>query len=232
VVSGPPYLQFYIGDWLKDPQLSLCSPASRGVWIDLICRLYELNQGGKITATAQQLARLCRSSDVEIHAALKELQTTNTADIYEREGSYTVVCRRMAKAAELSAKRKQAGIKSRANREANPYQNPENEIEISTDVALERVREFARGEGIGEKDADWFFYKCEGNGWTNGGEPIRDWKATIRQWWRTGKIFPSHRAQRTFGFGIPQQPDPRKEKLEREMEEAERRYRHDQARAN
>ena len=81
-----PYIPLYVGDWLKDPQLSLCSPATRGVWIDLICRLHELGQGGKITANAQQLARLCRSSDADIHAALKDLQTTDAAEVSERDG--------------------------------------------------------------------------------------------------------------------------------------------------
>ena len=47
---------------------------------------------------------------------------------------------------------------------------------------LEEVREFAKGEGVSESDADWFFYKCEGNGWTNAGKKIRDWKATFRSW--------------------------------------------------
>lgn len=32
-----PWLKFYPGDWLKEPSLTVCSPATRGIWIDLIC---------------------------------------------------------------------------------------------------------------------------------------------------------------------------------------------------
>lgn len=41
-----------------------------------------------------------------------------------------------------------------------------------------------------EADAQWFWHKCEGSGWTNGGRPIRDWKATLRSW-RAARYVPS-----------------------------------------
>ncbi len=149
----------------------------------MICRLHELDQGGQITANAQQLARLCRCSDVEVSAAIMELRTTDSAEVYERDGVYTVICKRMRKAAELSAKRKQAGSKSAANREQTPEYEGEDESS-----SLARVREFSRGEGIQESDADWFFYKGKGNGWMNGGKPILDWKATLRSWKRANYL--------------------------------------------
>lgn len=37
-----------------------------------------------------------------------------------------------------------------------------------------------------ESDATWFFHKCEGNGWTNGGRPIKNWKSTITSWKAAG----------------------------------------------
>ena len=216
-----PYIPLYVGDWLKDPQLSLCSPATRGVWIDLICRLHELGQGGKITANAQQLARLCRSSDADIHAALKDLQTTDAAEVSERDGIYTVVCRRMRKVAEISIKRQQAGNKSAANRE----QTPDNENESGTE-GLERVREFCKADGITMQDAEWFYHKGRGNGWTNGGKPILDWKATLRSWKRAGYL-PSqknakHQSKPTaVDYKRNYLPPPR-EPTDQEFEEARR----------
>lgn len=193
-MPNQPYIPLYVGDWMKDPKLSLCSPATRGVWMDMICRLHELNQGGKITANVQQLARLCRCSDVEMQAAIVELQTTDSAEVYERNGSFTIVCRRMKKAAELSAKRKQAGSKAHSNREAAP----DNEGEDGNE-GLERVRDFAKLKGISEKDADWFYWKGRGNGWTNGGKPMLDWKATLLSWQRAGYL-PSQRQRNNGQF--------------------------------
>lgn len=40
--------------------------------------------------------------------------------------------------------------------------------------------------GLPADDGVWFFDKAEGNGWKNGGAPIKDWKATIRAWKRAG----------------------------------------------
>jgi hypothetical protein len=41
-----PSFQFYPGDWLKDPALRCCSPAARGVWIDLLCLMFEATERG------------------------------------------------------------------------------------------------------------------------------------------------------------------------------------------
>lgn len=60
---------------------------------------------------------------------------------------------------------------------------------------LEEVKAFCKELNLPESDATWFFYKCEGTGWTNGGHPIKDWKATIRAW-RAALYLPSQKADR------------------------------------
>lgn len=46
-----PSFQFYPGDWRKDPNLSRCSHAAKGVWIDLLCLMFESDERG-VLATA------------------------------------------------------------------------------------------------------------------------------------------------------------------------------------
>jgi hypothetical protein len=41
-----PSFQFYPGDWLTDPKLNLCSPATKGVWIDLLCHMHLSDERG------------------------------------------------------------------------------------------------------------------------------------------------------------------------------------------
>ena len=36
-----PSFQFYTGDWMSDLKLRRCSPAARGVWIDILCALHD-----------------------------------------------------------------------------------------------------------------------------------------------------------------------------------------------
>lgn len=50
----------------------------------------------------------------------------------------------------------------------------------------EEVAEFCKSIGLPVTDAEYFFNKCEGCGWTNGGKPIKDWRATIRSWKAAG----------------------------------------------
>jgi len=169
--------------------------------------MHELDQSGQLCGTTEELSRLARCSTAEFVAALTDIQNKRAGEVIQRNGSWTIANRRMKRESDTREKRRKAGSiggsKTQEGREANPYQNRDNDI--GSEEAKERVRGFAKGEGIGEKDADWFFFKCEGCGWTNSGQPIRDWKAVIRTWWRAG-YFPSQRlsngsnnGQRQFG---------------------------------
>jgi len=104
-----PSFQFYPGDWMKDPNLSMCSPATRGIWTDLLCVVFELRHGGQVTGSAEQIARACRCTVAEFVAAAEELRVTKTADISERDGKFTVKSRRMERDLRLSAERAQSG---------------------------------------------------------------------------------------------------------------------------
>ncbi len=179
-----PHIPLYTGDWMKDTELSLCKPATRGVWIDLLCAMHDRNRCGELRGTSEQLSRLARCSPVDVENALTDLQTTGAALVEHRNGSWMVANRRMRREADTREKRALAGSiggsKTKASREQTP--------DIDNDNGLERVREFSREKGIKERDADWFYWKGKGNGWTNRGEPIRDWKATLLCWFRAGYL--------------------------------------------
>ena len=50
-MSKLPAFQFYPGDWLKDPNLRRCTHAAKGVWMDLLCLMFESEERG-VLATA------------------------------------------------------------------------------------------------------------------------------------------------------------------------------------
>jgi len=80
--------------------------------------------------------------------------------------------------------------------------------------SLDEVKAYAKTQGIGDRDAAWFFDKCEGNGWTNGGRPIKDWRATLRSW-KNGNYLPSQKVTKAGDRPRPKTPS------EVEAEEAE-----------
>jgi hypothetical protein len=90
-----PYIQFFIGDWLKDPELSMCSPLTRGIWIDALCAMHERDRVGELSGTPEQLARVCRCSPVELVQAADELSASGAADVTHRNGKVTLINRRM-----------------------------------------------------------------------------------------------------------------------------------------
>lgn len=90
-----PYIHLYKSDWKNDPALSLCSPATRGIWADLLFAMDDLDRTGLITGTAEELARTCRCSELQMRDAIAELNRTKAADVMERNGTFTVINRRM-----------------------------------------------------------------------------------------------------------------------------------------
>jgi hypothetical protein len=74
-----PGFMFYHGDWMKDPALSICSAAARGVWMDVICLMFESPKRGFLITengipwTLEQIAVCTRGDWQENLACLKEL---------------------------------------------------------------------------------------------------------------------------------------------------------------
>lgn len=72
---------------------------------------------------------------------------------------------------------------------------------------MEQCAAYAVSRGLLASDGEWFWEKCEGNGWKNNGHPIVDWQLTICSWKRIG-VFPSQKQSSRNGagrlpFGVP-----------------------------
>lgn len=64
-----PAFQFYPADWRKDANLRRCSPAARGVWMDVLCVLHDSDEYGIVRWPLKELASAAGASI----AHLKEL---------------------------------------------------------------------------------------------------------------------------------------------------------------
>lgn len=114
-----PAIMFYTGDWLKDPELSLCEPATRGIWIDLLCAMHELDRCGQVSGTPEQLSRLARCTSVQMSAAIAELKATKAANVTERNGIVTIANRRMQVEYKKRVGVRERVYKHRGKRESN-----------------------------------------------------------------------------------------------------------------
>lgn len=53
-----PSFQFYPGDWQSDLKLRRCSPAARGVWVDILCAMHDSDDGyGLLRWPLREIAR-------------------------------------------------------------------------------------------------------------------------------------------------------------------------------
>jgi hypothetical protein len=209
-VAKLPSFQFYPGDWQKEPTLRRCSKAAKGVFVDMLCLMFECEERGVLSSAGKPWA------DPEIAAAIGGDISENLSCITElvdkgvvsRSPTGAIYCRRMVReeskrrqGAERASRYRNARSNAPITLKSRPY--TEDEVE-NEDEKIERgrgrVREYATSLGAGERDADWFFFKGESSGWTNGGRPIFDWKATFRTWWLRG-FFPSQEKSKPSSNG-------------------------------
>jgi len=81
-----PAFQFYVKDWLCDPELRLASVLSRGAWIDCLCFMWENSQRGKLTATPLKFSKLISGSLDEALHFLNDMNDCEFGDIEVPEG--------------------------------------------------------------------------------------------------------------------------------------------------
>lgn len=98
-----PAIMFYTGDWMKDPHLAMCSPATRGIWIDMLCLMHENSESGRLDGDLGGLARACRCTPEQLHDALRELHEYKAAEVTvlpddtESYQPVTILSRRMVR---------------------------------------------------------------------------------------------------------------------------------------
>lgn len=151
-MSKQPAFLLYKGDWKRAPELSMCSPATRGIWIDLICDMHDMKRS-TITGSAALIARMCRASESEVVSALEELRLTEAAAVTHTDGVYAITCRRLNKEFQTSEARSKA-VQTR-------YKDPTSEVtksiqtiedEDDNEIALEGIYSLYPRK-VGRRDA-------------------------------------------------------------------------------
>lgn len=108
-----PAFQFYPADWRKDPALSACSLAARGLWIELMCIAHEADQYGVLTVNGKpmsnaQIARMVGETPKALERLLTELEE---AGVFSRNEEGAIFSRRMVKDEAIRSVRAEAGKK-------------------------------------------------------------------------------------------------------------------------
>jgi hypothetical protein len=135
IVAKLPYLPLYTGDWLKDSALTRCTPAARGVWIDLLCVMHDDNRSGEVRGTIDEVARLARCTADELSHALTDIQNKRAAEVVQRGDEVCIRNRRMYRESQKrksNAERQERHRKQCRNGEGNAGVAFEDEIDIDS----------------------------------------------------------------------------------------------------
>lgn len=105
-------MQFYPGDWLKDPAVRSVSLAARGLWTDMLCLMHESPRRGYLQhangkpVTAEQLARMTGCSTDEVSRLLQELED---AGVFSCTDHGVIYSRRMVRDEKIREIRSRSG---------------------------------------------------------------------------------------------------------------------------
>lgn len=109
-----PALQFYPGDWRKDPGVQSLNYFDRGVWFEILCLMHESSERGKLLLNGQPmpddaLATILGLDKQILTTTLNTLLTYGVASRDEETGA--IINRRMVKDEHLRFVRAEAGKK-------------------------------------------------------------------------------------------------------------------------
>ena len=86
MASNLPAIQFYVGDWKKDPQLQACSIAARGLWFEMLLMMHESPIRGYLMMTEdipmndEHIARIGGVDQALVTHLIEELQLNGVFD--------------------------------------------------------------------------------------------------------------------------------------------------------
>lgn len=128
-----PHMQFYPKDWLGDPELRRCSLEARGVWIDLLCLMWDCSERGVLATagTPWTIDEIAGAVGGNTDVALRGIHELLAKGIASRDTRGAVFSRRMVRDEHIRQERAEAGQKggfATAKVLAKPRQNPDIDI--------------------------------------------------------------------------------------------------------
>jgi hypothetical protein len=93
-MSGTLWSKFFWADWLSDTALRRCSPAARGLWMDMLCVAAQGEPAGYVMLDAQGIGRIGGVGAAQAAALLGELEQ---AGVFSRDRHGRIYSRRMVR---------------------------------------------------------------------------------------------------------------------------------------
>ncbi len=129
-----PAFQFYVRDWLSDPQLRMASHSAKGIWIDLLCFMWEAPERGILTGTEIQLAKMVGATEEDFKLFLEEAVTLKFANVTLSNEKVTLENRRMKREQKTRDNTKLRVQRHRSNAPSNDEVTPPSSSSSSSSI--------------------------------------------------------------------------------------------------
>lgn len=89
-----PSFQFYPGDWQKDPNLRRCTHSAKGIWIDILCLMFECDERGVLATagrpwTREEIAQAVGGDYNQTLSGIEELSVKGVVNLRENGAYYS-----------------------------------------------------------------------------------------------------------------------------------------------
>jgi uncharacterized protein YdaU (DUF1376 family) len=107
-MAKQPYIQFYLGDYIKDTRILPLNV--KGGWVDLILNMWDNSPKGELTGTIQDFARIMNCDTNEADLVIQTLKRKNIFDYRQVDNEhFTIISRKQKKMVQISETRKKIG---------------------------------------------------------------------------------------------------------------------------
>ena len=203
-----PYMPFYVGDWLKCPEVRTLPPDVRGLWFDLLCFMWESTERGVMVnpnGRPYSDSEIIRMVGLDNQNSGNWLTTLLTEGVCYRRADGAIFSKRMVRDEKTRQIRRETGAKGgnptlldKGTLNPDVNLNPDNDIDNDIDIeegekrkrtpfkkpSIEDVKNFFAENGYnliaGERA---FKYYDDANWFDSKGHPVLNWKQKMRSVW-------------------------------------------------
>ena len=152
-MAKAPAFQFYVKDWLSDPLLKMVTHQTKGIWIDLLCFLWESPDRGELNGTKEQFQKMLGCNAPEFDQFINEASVTHFANVTNCNGLVTVRNRRMFREEKERKNTRLRVSRFRSNAQSNAPCNGDVTVPSSSSSPLkENIKEKKR---VTLPDSEW-----------------------------------------------------------------------------
>lgn len=227
-----PAIQFYPGDWLRDP-VAGCSLAAQGLWLRMMMLMHDSDRYGYLSCNgvpipSEAIARRCSCDSTEQYTTL--LAELDKAGVPSRTQAQVIYSRRMVRDAKKRAGNSERVAKFRSKSRNN---NEDSNADVTQDVTdlytpasssvssssspsgnkaeresgshpkLDEVKAKAQFIGCSPEEAEKFWNHFESSGWIDkNGHEIVNWQAKLATWAANVRSKPLEQAHKGGPNGV------------------------------